>query len=223
MSAYGSRCARSVLLHREIGATPDAHFETRPDYQSGIATKELSMKPLILIAYGTKHGSTREVAEVLSEALGEHGIEAEALPAGEVHEVAPYAGVVVGGSLYMGRWHPESLAFLRRHAEALATLPLAVFALGPRTLDPAEVDQSMEQLGHALAKVPQVDPYAVAIFGGVVDPEKLRFPLSKLPASDARDWARIRAWAGELAAAFDYGKPATITGDVRRELQQSPR
>ena len=29
------------------------------------------MEPLILIAYGTKHGSTREVAESLGEALAE--------------------------------------------------------------------------------------------------------------------------------------------------------
>ena len=181
------------------------------------------MKPLILIAYGTKHGCTREVAEVLGVALAEHGLEAETLPVRQVQDIAQYAGVVVGGSLYMGRWHPESLAFLRRHARALSALPLAVFAMGPRTLDPGEVAQSKEQLGHALAKVPQVDPYAVAIFGGVVDPKKLRFPLSKLPASDARDWARIRAWAGELAATFDYGKAASIAGDSRRELQQSPR
>jgi menaquinone-dependent protoporphyrinogen oxidase len=181
------------------------------------------MKPLILIAYGTKHGSTREVAEVLGDALAEHGLQVDTLPAGRVQDIAQYAGVVVGGSLYMGRWHPESLAFVRRHAGALAAVPLAVFALGPRTLDPAEVAQSKEQLGHALAKVPQVEPVAVAIFGGVVDPKKLRFPLSKLPASDARDWARIRDWAGELAAAFDYGKPAPIARDSRRELQQSPR
>jgi menaquinone-dependent protoporphyrinogen oxidase len=181
------------------------------------------MEPLILIAYGTKHGSTREVAEVLAEALAEHGLETETMPAGRVDDVSRYTGVVVGGSLYMGRWHPESLAFVRRHAKVLATVPLAVFAMGPRTLDPADVAESKEQLGHALAKVPQVDPYAVAIFGGVVDPKKLRFPLSKLPASDARDWARIRGWAGEVAGAFDYGKPASIARDARMEAQQTHR
>ena len=181
------------------------------------------MEPLILIAYGTKHGSTREVAESLGEALAEYGIDAETLPAGQVPDLARYAGVVVGGSLYMGRWHPASLAFVQHHAKALSTMPFAVFAMGPRTLDPADVANSEEQLGRALAKIPQVDPYAVAIFGGVVDPKKLRFPLNKLPASDARDWEQIRAWAGEVAAAFDYGKPAPIAGEIHRELQQTPR
>jgi menaquinone-dependent protoporphyrinogen oxidase len=181
------------------------------------------MKPLILIAYGTKHGSTREVAEVLGEALAEYGLDVETLPAGQVPEVARYAGVVVGGSLYMGRWHPASLAFVQHNAKALSKMPFAVFAMGPRTLDPADMAQSEEQLGRALAKVPQVDPCAVAIFGGVVDPKKLRFPLSKLPASDARDWAQIRAWAGEVSNTFGYGKPARIAGEIHRELQQTPR
>ena len=48
------------------------------------------------------------------------------------------------------------------------------------------------------------------MFGGKYDPVKLRFPdslLAKLPASplhqapasDARDWTAIRAWASDLA------------------------
>jgi hypothetical protein len=72
-------------------------------------------------------------------------------------------------------------------------------------------------------KVPEVHPAAVAIFGGVVDPKRLRFPFNRMPASDARDWASIRAWAGSVGEAFDYGKAALGTRDDRRELQRSPR
>ena len=56
-----------------------------------------------------------------------------------------------------------------------------------------------KQLDHALEKTPELEPVAVAIFGGVVDPDKLRFPFSHMPASDARDWDAIRAWADEVA------------------------
>jgi hypothetical protein len=48
--------------------------------------------------------------------------------------------------------------------------------------------------------VPELEPLSVAIFGGVVDPAKLPFPLNRMPASDARDWAAIEAWAEEVAA-----------------------
>jgi hypothetical protein len=57
--------------------------------------------------------------------------------------------------------------------------------------------------------VPDVSPSAVAIFGGVVDPSKLRFPLSRMPASDARDWEAIASWAKDVAAIFT-GTPATL-------------
>ena len=181
------------------------------------------MGPKVLIAYGTKHGSTEEVARAIGETLHALGLEAEVLPAARVEDVTPYDGVVVGGALYMGRWHPEALHFVERHRATLATMPVAVFAMGPRTLEEQEVEGSRTQLAKALAKVTEIDPYAVTVFGGVVDPRTLRFPLNRMPASDARDWDAIRAWAGEIAAAYDFGKAAADTRDLRTVLQQAPR
>jgi menaquinone-dependent protoporphyrinogen oxidase len=86
-----------------------------------------------------------------------------------------------------------------------------------------DAEESRSQLVKALAKVPEVDPSAVAVFGGVIDPHVLRFPLNRLPASDARDWDAIRSWATEVARIFNYGKAAPDARDPRSELQQSPR
>jgi hypothetical protein len=66
--------------------------------------------------------------------------------------------------------------------------------MGPRTLSEADVAGSREQRERALAKTPSARPLAVEVFGGVVDPAKLHFPFSHMPASDARDWDAIRAW-----------------------------
>src|SRR5207248_7073318 len=52
-------------------------------------------------------------------------------------------------------------------------------------------------------KGPEVEPRSVAVFGGVVDPAKLRFPLSRLPASEARDWDAIDEWADQVPAALE--------------------
>jgi menaquinone-dependent protoporphyrinogen oxidase len=185
--------------------------------------RRCTMPDTILVAYATKHGSTREVAEAVAEALQKHGLAVETLPAARVVDVSPYAGVVVGGALYMGRWHPDAVEFLEQHRHALATLPLAAFGMGPRTMGEHDAEESRTQLVKALAKVPEIDPCAVAIFGGVIDPHTLHFPFSHLPASDARDWSAIRAWATDFAGVFSYGKAAPDARDPRSELQQSPR
>lgn len=156
-------------------------------------------KPL-LVAYATKHESTHEVAEEVAARLRELGIEADVRPAHGVETLDPYAGVVLGGALYMGRWHRHARRFLAHHREALAGLPLAVFAMGPLTLADEDVASSRGQLDRALAKEPSLDPVAVAIFGGVVDPAKQRFPFTHMEATDARDWGAIRAWADTVAA-----------------------
>jgi menaquinone-dependent protoporphyrinogen oxidase len=160
----------------------------------------------LLVAYGSKHGSTQEVAEAIARRLGTSGLEAEVRPAAELEDLTPYEGVVLGGALYFGRWHKDAAHFLAKHRQELATNPPAVFALGPKNADTQGLAESRAQLDKALAKLPEVEPRAVAVFGGVVDPANLRFPLSRLPASDARDWGAIDKWADEVGAAFELSE-----------------
>ena len=156
-------------------------------------------KPL-LVAYATKHGSTHEVADAVAVRLRERGLEAEVRSARGVATLAPYDGVVIGGALYMGRWHSDARRFLSHHRDELAVLPLAVFAMGPLTLKDEDVADSRKQLDHALAKEPRLEPVTVAIFGGVVNPAKQHFPFTYVATSDARDWDEIRSWADSVAA-----------------------
>jgi menaquinone-dependent protoporphyrinogen oxidase len=114
--------------------------------------------------------------------------------------------VVVGAALYMGRLHAHAVDFLERYEDVLAELPLAVFASGPRTLESADVASSLHQLQAGLqAAAPQLRPLSLTIFGGAIDPQRLRWPLSRMPASDARDWDAVRAWADELADRPEFG------------------
>src|SRR5438477_8597314 len=142
------------------------------------------MKAKVVVAYGSKHGSTKEVASALAAALAEEGLQVELLPAGEVRDVAGYDGVVLGGALYMTRLHKDVRGLLRRFRSELSQMPVAVFAMGPLTLEPHDVAGARKQLEYALAKVPDVRPFTVTIFGGVVHPEELHFPFSKMPDTD---------------------------------------
>jgi menaquinone-dependent protoporphyrinogen oxidase len=160
------------------------------------------MTERILVAYASRRGSTREVAESIAVTLGALEADVETRPAHDVHSLEGYDGVVLGGGLYAGRLHKDARRFLHRHREALAEVPLAVFAMGPDELTEEKVAQSRAQLDRALAHEPAIAPATVAIFGGVVDPTTFRFPLNRMPASDARDWHAIDAWAEELPRAF---------------------
>jgi menaquinone-dependent protoporphyrinogen oxidase len=168
------------------------------------------MTTRILVAYATKHGSTREVAEAVADTLRERGLDVDLEPANTIDSVDAYDGVVLGGSLYFGRWRGDAVRFLRRHRHVLEQRPTAVFALGPLTLKERDVRQAERQLAKALRKVPEVEPLSSAIFGGVVEPEKLRFPFSRMPASDARDWDAVRAWATGLAERLETPARALV-------------
>src|ERR1043166_3954240 len=96
-----------------------------------ISTKGDEMTRTILVAYASKYGSTREVAESIAATLRERLLRVDVLPAGDVGGVDEYAGVVLGGAIYMGRWHRDAREFARQFADELSELPVAVFALGP--------------------------------------------------------------------------------------------
>lgn len=168
--------------------------------------------PSILVAYATRYGSTHEAAEAVAAVLNAHGMTAETQTLRDVADLAGRSGVVVGAPLFMGAWHKDAHEFLRRHADALATMPVAVFALGP-TADPHDPDEwaaSQAQLDKALSRHPSLDPVAVGLFGGRYEPTRVPVPMTvggrEAPASDIRDGATVVAWAEELV---DLLRPPT--------------
>ena len=158
--------------------------------------------PNILVAYASRHGTTREVAEFVAHTLERRGLTVEIEEAGRVSTVAHYDAVVVGGGLYMGKWHKDARRLLERHREPLAGIPLAVFGMGPDSLEESKVVESRRQLERSLAATPELEPVAVTVFGGALTPETWRFPFSRLPAFDARDWDAIEEWTDEVAASI---------------------
>lgn len=164
----------------------------------------------VLVAYGTRYGSTEEVAETVAATLKEQGLEVEVKPAREVRSLDGYGAVVLGTPLYMGALHKDVRALLGRNKEALEHMPFALFALEPIKADDG-VDGSREQLFTALAKLTLPTPVATAVFVGAYDPARLGFKdkmIAALPASplhgetahDERDLETIRGWARTLPA-----------------------
>src|SRR4051795_5504010 len=153
------------------------------------------MNERVLIAYGSKHGSTAAPAESVAGMLREAGVEADICEAAAVKTLDGYDAVVVAGSIYAGRWHADACKFVKRFEGDLRARPTAIFAMGPKTSDPQDLASARAQLDGALKRLPDVSADPIAVFGGVIAPAKLHFPFNHMPATDARDWNQISAFA----------------------------
>ena len=105
--------------------------------------------------------------------------------------------------------------FLSRHRNALESLPVALFALGPckEPHDEEEWADCRAQLEKVLADLAWLRPVSAELFGGRFAPALLKFPFSKMagsePASDARDWSAIEGWAAGLPALLGLSEQST--------------
>ena len=152
----------------------------------------------VLITYASKYGSVEEVALYIAALLREGGATCDVVAARDAVDLEGYDLVVLGTGLYMGRPHRDARRFLRDYHAALVHQPFAVFALGPLSNEPAEKDKVRPQLERVLERYPDLEPAAIAIFGGVIDREKLSFPFNRMPAGDHRDWDEIRDYTLSL-------------------------
>jgi menaquinone-dependent protoporphyrinogen oxidase len=157
----------------------------------------------VLVTYASKHGSTTEVGQRIAAAILKTGVDADALPVRDVGDVARYDAVVMGSSVYFGRWMREAVAFVERNRTRLAGRPIWLFSVGPlgdqpRT-DPADVAglaASLDAVEHHL-------------FTGALDLHRLSFPERvivkgvKAPTGDFRDWSEIDSWAASIARVLE--------------------
>ena len=166
----------------------------------------------VLVAYATRNGSTKEVADAITTVLRERGARVTIAPARTAHaQVASHDLVVLGAPLYSGRWHTDASRFLRRHRRELSGRPVAVFAMGPRQDTDEAWRRSRAQLDKALAKRAWLIPVAVSVFGGA-DPPGHR------EHRDLRNWDTIGAWAEEILTAADMEPQPPIPRTSSLEL-----
>lgn len=171
------------------------------------------MAPRILVAYASKHGATRAIAERIAATLQAADVSAAALPVEEATDLTPYDAFVIGGAAYYGSWLKGVAEFVRHHQAFLATRPVWLFSSGP--LSTATIDgEGQDVLVGAEPKEfaefrKAIRPRALRIFPGALDPARLGFaerivralPAGRglLPEGDFRDWAAIESWAASIA------------------------
>ena len=168
------------------------------------------MAARVLVAYASKMGSTREIAEFIADTLCASGHEAVAAPAGAVQTLADVDAVVLGSALYAAHWRRDANRFVARHLAALRALPVWLFSTGP--LDHRLAAHNMPITPNAARITAGLVPGDHRTFGGRLDPDAPGLDprvLATHPVGDFRDWAAVRDWAISIARGLDALPAAT--------------
>jgi menaquinone-dependent protoporphyrinogen oxidase len=164
-----------------------------------------SLAVYVLVAYASKRGSTKEIAEAVAKALRGAGLEADCLSTDEVESLEPYNAVVLGSAVYMKRWRGDARHFLRTYGWRLEHLPFWVFSSGP-VGEPEKDDPSWIEPSKVVKRIEQLGTRGHVVFGGRV-PTEPHGPMEKAMVDntppeyrDRRDWGEIHAWAIGIAS-----------------------
>lgn len=164
------------------------------------------MPSSVLVAYASKYGATKEIADKIHLTLQQTGLQAELLPAEEVESPEAYDAIILGSAVYAGMWRKQAIRFLEQHQGTLSTKPTWIFSSGPTDMgDPVELlnGWTFPEAQQPLAD--RIRPRQVTVFHGALDPsrlnlaEKLIIKGIKAPTGDFRDWDAIQAWAQAIA------------------------
>jgi menaquinone-dependent protoporphyrinogen oxidase len=157
----------------------------------------------VLVAYESKHGSTKAIAERIAATLADHGLGADARSMDELSDLGSYDAFVFGSAVYYGRWMKQAVDFVRGHALLIVDKPVWLFSSGP-VGTPMPADPKDIALLRATIK-----PRDHHVFHGALDRdnlsigERLVVSVVKAPDGDFRDWDDVEQWATGIARRLD--------------------
>jgi menaquinone-dependent protoporphyrinogen oxidase len=181
----------------------------------------------ILIAYGTRFGSTAEVSEEFATMFKKAGHKVTLLNLRETPEEqwpSPkgFDGVLVGSSIKTRQWMKEPKVFLKKNREYLnKEIRLGIFVSSAYAADPEKRPQIREEYISAVSNELGIRADIYDAFGGVIDfseSSKMGWldktimkivsgrtssgtgpKLQKKGRNDLRDWTQIRAFGEKFS------------------------
>ena len=162
------------------------------------------------MTYGTKHGSTAEIAARIGERFTAAGHDTDVLQANLGIDVAKYDAMVVGSPMYAARWLPEPALLLIANRERVSNLPIALFSVG--MIDVKHPGKLREEHDGWVEKAfneenVHLNIVSATMFKGSYSRSNLPMYLRIIdailritPTGDHREWDEIESWADEAAA-----------------------
>jgi menaquinone-dependent protoporphyrinogen oxidase len=167
------------------------------------------MEPKVLVTYGTKYGSTAEIAQKIGEVLKQEGLQADVVDARKAGDPSAYNAVIIGSAVYIGMWRKEVTNFIKKNAGVLAQKPVWIFSSGPTGPgNPVKMMQGWIIPKGIKSTIDSIKPRDITVFHGATNEskwnllEKMAMKNVKAPLGDFRDWNAVTAWANSIAAAM---------------------
>jgi menaquinone-dependent protoporphyrinogen IX oxidase len=156
-----------------------------------------------LVAYTSKTGTTKEIAERIVQCLEEANIKAEAKTLSEVTDLSSYDKIVLGSPINGMRLLPDFKDFLKKHESEkdkfIALYAVSIIHGNGRNFWTKAIQKDVDTVSTELGIS------NTAVFGGKSESAmpgfaRFIFGLPKDLSNDLRDWNQIEHWAETLAA-----------------------
>lgn len=154
----------------------------------------------VLVAVGSKYGSTREVAAAIAEVLSSEGFEVDLSDAADVRSVGSYEAVILGSAVYGGLWRRDASAMAKEFKPELGAREVWTFSVGMETV---VVEGQPKDEAYAIAE--SLGAHDHRRFTGAIDADKLNIGERALiraldpPLGDFRNFDEVKAWAQGIA------------------------
>lgn len=168
------------------------------------------MNKNILVAYASKYGATKEIAEKIGDVLRQSGKLVDVFPVGVVKDLARYQAVIMGSAIYVGKWPKSAAKFMQANEKTLADRPFWLFSSGPSGEgDPIELVEGKRLPIGLQPIIDRIRPRDIIVFHGNINLDKINAiekwavrRVVKKPFGDFRDWGSIEKWSRGIASAL---------------------
>ncbi len=153
----------------------------------------------VLVVYGSKMGGTAGLANLLAGDLAALGVDVDVAEASAATRIADSDAVIVGGALYMNRWHRSARRFVKRNTRELRAQPVFFFSSGP--LDAHSASEGLPPTHQVQRLIERVGAVEHITFGGCLLADASGFPARAMAHQKAGDWrdpAAVNAWAAHI-------------------------